>query len=241
MKLKKKCKFQLHYVVPVLISWLSICASGQTTLFVFAPGKQNIETTQAAFDGLFGAKKSIVFNKIKDLDSALAVLADAPVIAPEPFFILTPGYKMVLSGKVGADSSEKYLIVTAKKEITMQNIAMKKVGIVDFLGKDRLPIFIKDYFNLEIKFMKRANKDDDLLTMLGMETVDAIIVSASQYKEILSNTKLPLVVLSSSSKEIRFLTYGVRELKEDEKQKKMLSNAPVKLLKEIGIDGWGAY
>jgi hypothetical protein len=224
-----------------LISWLSICASGQTTLFVFAPGKQNIETTQAAFDGLFGAKKSIVFNKIKDLDSALAVLADAPVIAPEPFFILTPGYKMVLSGKVGADSSEKYLIVTAKKEITMQNIAMKKVGIVDFLGKDRLPIFIKDYFNLEIKFMKRANKDDDLLTMLGMETVDAIIVSASQYKEILSNTKLPLVVLSSSSKEIRFLTYGVRELKEDEKQKKMLSNAPVKLLKEIGIDGWGAY
>jgi hypothetical protein len=231
-------EFRLLNLPFIIAALLCISVSGQTTLLVCIPGKQNTTQVQNGFDGLIGAQKSIVFNRIKDLDSALAVLPDAAVIAPEAFFSFTPGYTMVFSGKTGSTTGEKYHIVSTDKEITMQNIGEKKVGIVDFLGKDRLPQFVKNQFGVELKLLKRANKEEDLLTMLGMEAVSAIIVSASQYEEILSNTKLPLVIVASSSKNIGFMTYGIKEGKEDEARKKKLLKAPERLLKEIGIEGW---
>ena len=151
----------------------------------------------------------MAFGRIKDLDATLATSSDAAIIASEPFFTYTPGYKISLCGKTGGSIGEKYHIIAASKEITAQNIGEKKVGIVDFLGKDRLPLFIKDQFGVDIKMLKRVNKEDDLLTMIGMEAVDAIIVSDSQFKEIKSNTKLPLAIVVSSSKAVGFASFGI--------------------------------
>jgi hypothetical protein len=217
---------------------LSSGVNGQATLLVCIPGKQNTPQIQSGFDSLIGTGKTMVFGRIKDLEAKLSSSPGAAIIASEPFFSYTPGYKIALSGKAGVTTGEKYHIIAASKETTAQNIGEKKVGIVDFLGKDRLPLFIKDYFGFEIKMLRRVNKEDDLLTMIGIEAVDAIIVSASQYKEILSNTKLPLAIVASSLKTIGFAAYGLQKGNEDENQKKTLVKAPGSLLKEIGIEGW---
>jgi hypothetical protein len=227
------CLYKHIFIIYIL---LCVNVSGQTSLLVFLPGKQNTEQVKSGFNNLI--EKSMVYSRIKDFDSALAASPDAAVIAPEPFFTFTPGYKVVLSGKTGSNTGEKYHIITVKKEVTTKNINEKKVGIVDFLGKDGLSRFIKDQFGFEIKTLKRANKEDDLLTMLGMNAVDAIIVSESQYNEILSNTKLPIMIIATSSKSFGFLTYGIKEGRKNELQKKKLLKAPVGLLKEIGIEGW---
>lgn len=213
-------------------------ASGQATLLIYLQGGKNSHNVQRRFDRLIGAGKAIVFERINNFDSALAHSPDAAVIALEPFFSFSPGYKIVLSGKKGSATSEKYHIVAVNKEITMHTIGEKKVGIVDFLGKNRLQLFIKDQFGIEIKMLKRANTGDDLLTMLGMEVVDAIIVSESQHKEILSNTKTPLIIVASSLKKIGFAAYGIREGKENRNQRQKVQKAPTELLKEIGIEGW---
>jgi hypothetical protein len=233
---KKRTYHRFHPIIAGLFLFMS--AYAQATLLVCIPGKQNAQQIQSGFDGLIGAGKSMTFGRIKDLDATLVASPDAAIIASEPFFTYAPGYKIALSGKAGSSTGEKYHIVAASKEITVQNIGEKKVGIVDFLGKDRLPLFIKDQFGVEIKMLKRANKEEDLLTMIGMEAVDAIIVSASQFKEIQSNTKLPLAIVASSSKTIGYASYGQKEGKEDENQKKALLKAPAPLLKEIGIEGW---
>jgi hypothetical protein len=235
----KKKKRRLNRYLPIIAGlFLCISAYAQATLLVCIPGKQNAQQIQSGFDGLIGAGKSMAFGRIKDLDATLAASPDVAIIASEPFFTYAAGYKISLSGKAGSSTGEKYHIVAASREITVQNIGGKKVGIVDFLGKDRLPLFIKDQFGVEIKMLKRANKEEDLLTMIGMEAVDAIIVSASQFKEIQSNTKLPLAIVASSSKTIGFASFGQKEGKEDENQKKALLKAPAPLLKEIGIEGW---
>ena len=235
----KKNKRQYHRYLTVFTSlFLGMSAYAQATLLVCIPGKQNAQQIQGGFDGVVGAGKTTAFGRIKDLDATLATSPDAAVIAAEPFFTYTPGYTIALSGKAGDSTGEKFHIIAASKEITVQNISEKKVGIVDFLGRDRLPRFIKDQFGVEIKKLKRANKEEDLLTMIGIEAVDAIIVSASQFKEIKSNTKLPLAIVASSSKIIGFAAYGQKEGKEDENQKKAVIKASGSLLKEIGIDGW---
>ena len=232
----KETNLRLYNPFLIIYTLLCISVTGQTSLLVFIPGKQNTVQVKDGFNKLI--ERSMVYNRIKDFDSALAASPDAAVIAPEPFFAFTPGYKIVLSGKTGSTTGEKYHIITVKKDVTTGNISEKKVGVVDFLGKDGLSRFIKDQFGFEIKTLKRANKEDDLLTMLGMDAVEAIIVSETQYREILSNTKLPIMIIASSSKSFGFLTYGIKEGKKNESQKKKLLKAPVGLLNQIGIEGW---
>jgi hypothetical protein len=225
----------LIFLIPLLICFLSY---GQTTLLVCVPGKQNTPQIKSGFDALVGMGKTMVFGRIKDLEATIATTPDAAVIASAPFFEYVQGYKTILVGKVGNQTDEKYMIVSASKEISKDNISDKKVGIVDFLGRERLSLFIKSYFGMDIKSLKRVNKDEDLLTMLGMETVDAIIVSSSQYKEILSNTKRSLSIVATSEKNVHFILYTIKNGTDDDIFKKLLLKAPKALEKELGIDTW---
>lgn len=224
-------------VAPVIAFSLSI-AWCQTRLLVCVPGKQNTQLLQIGFDTLIGPKKAVVVGRIKDLDALLQANPDAAIISNRVFFNYAPGYSIALVGKKKTEESEKYFIVAASKEISTRPVSERKVGIVDFLIKDQLFQFIQDQFNHPITLLKRVNKEDDLLTMLGMEAVDEIIVSASQYDDILSNTKLPLTVVASSRHLIGFTVCAVKEGKGNPDLIRKLQKAPVPLLRELGIDSW---
>ena len=86
--------------------------------------------------------------------------------------------------------------------------------------------------------LKRINKEDDLLTMLGMEAVDEIIVSASQYDDILSNTKLPLTIVATSRNPIGLAVCAAKEGEIDADLMRKFLKMPVPLLRELGIDSW---
>ena len=218
-----------------------LLASSQPILFVCIPGKQNTQQIQSGFDELIGAGKTMAFGRIKDLDAMITSSPVTAIIASEPFFTYTPGYEITLEGTSGNSVGEKYHIVSASNAITLEEISEKKVGIVDFLGKERLPRFVKDQFGIEIKTIRRVNKEEDLLTMIGMEAVDAIIVSESQLEEIESNTKIKLVTIATSASTVGLAVYGQKKGNGNDNQKKILLKAPLSLLKEIGIDGWESH
>jgi hypothetical protein len=237
----------LHYNIMVLKNWprvalviaIFFCMSYcQTTLIVCVPGKQNTQRLQIGFDALIGPKKTAVLGRIKDLDVVLPKNPDAAIISNKVFFNYVSGYAIVLAGKKSTRDSEKYFIVAETKEISMRPVSERKIGIVDFLIKDQLPRFTQDQFNRPVTLLKRVNKEDDLLTMLGMEAVDEIIVSASQYEDILSNTKLPLTIVATSRTAIGFVVCAAKEGKIDADLKRKLLKTPVPLLKELGIDSW---
>lgn len=213
-------------------------ACGGEVLLVCIPGKQNALQIQRDLDIMIGPGKAMAFGRIKDLEARLSASPDAAVIATEAFFTYVPGYKPFLKGKTGNRTGEKFFVVTASKEVTKDNFQEKRVGVVDFLGHDRLPRFIKDQFNVEIKTLKKTNKEEDLLIMIGIEAADAIIVSASAYEEILSNTKLPLRIVATSMKNVGFAECAFKEGKEMAELKNTLLKAPVSFRKEIGIDSW---
>jgi hypothetical protein len=217
---------------------LNTSSYGQAKLLVCLPGKQNTQQIQSGFDALLGPGNVSVFGRIKDLELTIATTPEVAIISTESFFNYVQEYKPILIGKIDGQTGERFLIISASKDVTKENISDKKVGIVDFLGRDRLPQFLKDQFNISAKILKRVNKVDDLLTMLGMETVEAIVVSTSQYNEILSNTKLPLVTVATSSKIAGFAVCATRNGKEDTMLKNALLKAPASLIKEIGISSW---
>ena len=222
-----------------LIAFLLVgIAAGQTSVLVCVPGKQNTQFLQNCFDTLLGPSHAIVFGRIKDLEATIPTAPGAAIIAFAPLFDYVPGYKSVLLGKNKNVVGEKYFIVASSREVTKENVAGKKVGIIDLLYKGLLSNFVKDQFNVDIKFLKRVNKEEDLLTMLGLEAVDAIIVSSSQYNEIRSNTKLPLIIVATSINNIGFAVCAAKEGKINVALKKALLKSSNTLLREIGVDSW---
>ena len=228
------------YLLPAVVS-IAVLFSiswSQTQLLVCVPGKQNTQRMQNGFDTLVGPQKAVVLGRIKDLDALLQANPDAAIISNRAFFNYVPGYSIALVGNRKTQESEKYFIVAASNEIATLPVSERKVGIVDFLVKDQLFQFIRDKFGLPVVLLKRVNKEDDLLTMLGMEAVDEIIVSASQYDDILSNTKLPLTIVATSRHAIGFAVCAIKEGKADPDLLRKLQKMPLPLLRELGIDSW---
>lgn len=223
----------------VLIIMLCFAAAYcQTQLLVCLPGKQNTQRLQSGFDALLGPGKAVVLGRIKDLDALAAENPNAAVLSSGMYFNDLPGYTSLLVGKKKTQIDEKFLMVSASKDLSLKDISGKKVGIIEFLLKDRLSKFVHDQFRISNAMLKRVNNEDDLLTMLGMEAVDAIIVSASQYDDIRSNTKLPLTVIATSENNIDFAVCAAKKGKMDPAVEHALLKAPVSVLKELGIDSW---
>lgn len=223
--------------LPIVALFFSM-AYCQPKLLVCIPGKQNTQFLQKGFDKLLGPGKAIVIGKIKDLEDLLPTNPDAAIISSGAFFNYVSGYTAVLVGKRNKQAYEKFFIVTTSKGISKETLSEKNIGILGFLIKDRLIRFVYDQFNLTITSLEKVNKEDDLLTMLGMEAADAIIISESQYNDILSNTKLSLTIIAKSKNDIGFAMCAAKEGKMDAGLVKALLKAPVPLLKELGIDSW---
>jgi hypothetical protein len=213
---------------------------GQSILLVCKPGTTQTREIQADLDALLGTGKATVFGRIADLESMTSTTApDAMLLVPETYYEFQTEYELVLVGKYNKEAGEKHLIVSESKNVTKNNLNECKIGVLDFLGRERLKKFIKAQFNIEPKIIQRVNKNEDLLTMLGMETVDAIIVSTTEYKEILTNTKIHLTIVSESTNPIGFI---ICASKKDCKNKTIIKNAllkaPVALKAKLNITDW---
>jgi hypothetical protein len=230
-----KATCRLAAFIIVLSVAMAYC---EPKLLICIPGKQNTQRLQSGFDALLGSEKAVVLGRIKDLEALLPTNPDAAIISNSMFFNYLPGYTTTLVGTKKKQTKEKFFIVSASKEISKENIADKKIGIIDFLIKDQLVRFVRDQFTIPTMFLKRVNKEDDLLTMLGMEAVDAIVVSASQYEDILSNTKMPLMIISTSNNTIGFVVCAAKDGNKDAGLFHALLKTPGPILKELGIDAW---
>ncbi len=234
---------KLHFhaaTIAICSGLLYTTVLAQPSLLVCSPGNANSQQIQQGYEAILGTGKALAFARIKDLEGLMTTSPNAAIIAPALFFEMTSGYKELLQGKVGNESGQKYYVITASAEVTKDNVSSKKVGILDFLGRERLPAFIKKAFGFEPSVLKRANKTEDLLAMLGMETVDAIIISASEMKEIKARTKLTLTVVAESSCSAGFLALATPASQDGDNIKKTVLKQPVGLTQALGIDRWEA-
>ena len=218
----------------------SDAGGGQPELLVCTPGNPNVQQIQQTYETLVGQGTVLAFGRIRDVENILATSPEVSMIAPALFFDASMPQKIVLQSKTGGELGQKYFIVVASDSVTKENIDSKKIGILDFLGREKLPKFVSDFFGISSPILKRANKVEDLLTMLGMEAVDAIIVSAAEYKKVKADTKLPLKIIGESSRPVPLLALGIPASANAAKIKKLISEQPALLSKLIEIDAWEA-
>jgi len=227
--------FKRIVALVLLCATLGIC---QTRLFVFVPGISNIQHLQTEFDAAVGPKKTIIFGRIVDVEAFIAAIPDATIIVNADYLKYAPDYKAFLWGKYKNETGQKYFLVAANANVTLENIAEKKIGIVNFLGRNRLSQFVRFQFGFVPKALKLANKNEDLLTMLGMESVDAVIVPKTEYAELASDTKQNLVVLKESIHLVGFLVCAARTGNDNALIQKTLMGLPASLNRQLRIDKW---
>lgn len=207
-------------------------------MLVCLPGKQTPARLDSILTPVLSPREIIAFLRMKDLEEMLAAYPEAPILTTAAYAKYLKGYEILLKGKKGTGRQMKYLLITANPAVTAANVGARKVGILDFLGREKLPAFVQDAFGLQIAKLKRVNKQEDLLNLIGMEAVDAAIVEESALGELRSNTKLSITVLLESKPVDSYPVLAAPGPQGWEALKTALGRESKSVLKTLQIEGW---
>lgn len=220
----------------LLLALLATSAYAQQDLLVFLPGDGN---RSSAVQDLGKSGLNVkMFNNVKDFEKEREGNPSAAIIAPSPLIEITGGYDYVLRGYRGSDIGEKFLLVTANDDVQMANIADKKVGVWDIFGRKNVEPFFQRSFGIASKKIKRVNKKEDLLTLLGVDMVDAILVSKSDFEKFKKTTDVKLRVLSESRDAVGFISVAVPRGGNGAALKNLAGAKS--FLRDFAFDGWRA-
>lgn len=220
----------------LLLAMLAMGSWAQQELLVFLPGDGN--RSQVSQDLSRSGLSVKMFNNVKDFEKEREGNPSAAIVAPAPLIEITGGYEYVLRGFKGGDFGEKYYLVTANDDVQMGNINDKKIGVWDIFGRKNVEPFFQRSFGLASKKIKRVNKKEDLLTLLGVDMVDAILVSRSDLERFKKTTDVKLRVLAESRDAVGFISIAVPR-GGNGASLKGLAGAKA-FLRDFSFDGWRA-
>ncbi len=198
-------------VSKVLLLVISIYISsslGQDVL-VFLPGlsKKEIDTEIGAALNV----KIKPYTSIKKLQKAIKNKKHDGVIAPGAFVEQIDGYSVRYQGMKNGSGGEKYFIVSTNPSIVSAALPKKKIGVWNVFGRKNIKDVVFKYFGIKIKKIKRVNKNEDLLTLLGIDMVDAILISQGDLERLKKVTDLNLTIISESTSPVPFPVAASRD------------------------------
>jgi hypothetical protein len=227
--------FPLWAAIILLCGHASRC---EPPLLVCIPGGQAPGRIESALGTAVSPRPVISFQRIKDLDEIISSYPGSPLIGSAAYIRYLPGYTILLRGKKGGMKLKKYLIISGNQGSKPINADTYKVGVLDFLGRDKLPDFVREAFGTSFAKMKRVSKKEDLQSLLGMEIVDAAIIEESDLAEMQAGTKVKLYVVMESKPMDSFPALACPVGAECAGLRKTLSIQPKAVLHTLGIEGW---
>lgn len=233
-----QCRILFHILISTILL-LGNKVSGTPILIICIPGSSQIISIQQGYDSLLGSGKAVAFGRIRDFEAMISSTPEAAIIVPGAYAETKNNYKIVLRGKVDNSSLQKYFIVAATPDITRRNMSEKTFGILNFLGRTKINRFIRKTYGFSPKIIKQTYKRVDLLNMLGVESVDALFVSESEYNEISSTTKMQLVTVMTAPKTIPYPVFAVPVGQKHEELFKIIMEQPLPLTHALDIEEWG--
>jgi hypothetical protein len=220
-------------MLPLLV-WAGLRA--QVPLLVCLPGGQPPARIESALGPLMSPRKVIAFVRVRDLEDVLPSYPHASIVTTAAYAGYLTGYSIRLKGKK-RDAQSKYLVVSADSSLTSANLASRRIGILDFLGREKIPRFVEDAFGMKPAALKRVSKREDLLSLMGMEAVDAVIVEAGDLAGLQRETKLRLSVVMES-KPVDHFPVLIVPIGGEEGVQKVLLKQSKPVLEILGVERW---
>jgi hypothetical protein len=220
-------------ILPLLL-WAGLRAQGP--LLVCLPGGQSPARIESVLGPFLQPRKVIAFVRVRDLENVLPSYPRASIVTTAAYASYLTGYTIRLKGWK-RDAQSTYLLVSADSSVTSADLASRRIGILDFLGREKIPRFVEDAFGVKPAALKRVSKREDLLSLMGMEAVDAVIVEAGDLAELQRETKLRLSVVMESKPVDHFPVLAV-PVGEEDGLKQILLKQPKPMLEILGVERW---
>ena len=100
------------------------------------------------------------------------------------------GVSAILQGAAGGKTQESYVLISVDQPASLADKPV--IGVVDILGRKKMPNFVSEIVNTKTKVKRVA--PEDLLSLLQFKMVDAILLPKAGYDQLKSKTELKLVV-----------------------------------------------
>ncbi|WP_281559813.1 hypothetical protein [Thalassomonas sp. RHCl1] len=206
------------------------------SLFVFLPTQVRAKVMQQQISQICPELEVTVFGRGKDFRRQIKNTPPSAVLSLMPIIERLGSFDPVLKGAKNGQTREKYVIVSVGRPLTMQDIAQKKIGVVDLLGRKPMGEFIAGIFPVAVK-LKRVTKTEDLLPLLTFGSVEAVLVSESHFLQLKAKSNLNLVA-SSSNLTMSLVNLALSGANAKEKLLRCVSRFDDKINSTLGVDQW---
>lgn len=206
------------------------------SLFVFLPTEVRAKVMQQQISQVCPELEVRVFGRGKDFRRQIKNSPPNGVLSLMPIIERLGTFDMVLQGSKNGQTQENYVIVSVGQPLNVQDMAQKKIGVVDLLGRKPMGEFIAKVFPVAVK-LKRVTKTEDLLPLLTFGSVEAVLVSESHFLQLKAKSNLKLVA-SRSNLSMSLVNLALNGINAKEKLLRCISRFDDEINSTLGVDKW---
>jgi hypothetical protein len=226
----------LKQVMVILISITFSTGLTAESLYVFVPTEVSSNKLQQKIGSYCSGVDVTVFGRAKDFHNKVKAVPPTAILSLLPVIEHTLLFNAAIMGLRNGVSSEGYVLVSVDKTLRLDSLHNKKIGVVDLLGRKPMRLFIEQLLKTKIK-LKRVTKVDDLLPLITFESVDAIFISESMFRQLKSKSKQNLVATPLNIN-IGLASAALGDVIIKDRLKECLFAFDKKLNSTLGVDQW---
>jgi hypothetical protein len=229
-------KLMLKQVIVFLISIMFPTILVADSLYVFVPTEVRANKLQQKIGSYCSGVDVTVFGRAKDFHNKVKAVPPTAILSLLPVIEHTLLFNAAIMGLRNGVNSEGYVLVSIDKTLGLDSLHNKKIGVVDLLGRKPMRVFIEQLLKTKIK-LKRVTKVEDLLPLITFESVDAIFISESTFKQLKLKSKLNLVATPLNIN-IGLASAALSDAIIKDQLKDCLFAFDKKLNSTLGVDQW---
>lgn len=223
-------------VIGLIIILIISLSSRAESLFVFMPSQVRAKVMQQQISQTCPELDVTVFGRSKDFRKQIKQNPPNAILSLLPIIDHIGSFNSILQGSKAGFTEEEYVIVSVDTPLNLKDIAKKKIGVVDLMGRKPMGDFVSQLFQVAVK-LKRVTKIDDLLPLLTFGSVEGVLVSESNYQQLKAKSNLNLVVTRSNLK-VSLVNLALNGEGKKEKLLKCINRFDIKINRTLGVDRW---
>lgn len=161
-------------------------AAGKPRLHVFANTDVRAQAFEKEMEGHMPGVDVTVFGRIRGFQRAASDRPEA-VLALKPV-LESLGLEVDLQGHRDGKPTEQYVLLSNAKSVSPSDLGGdRKLGVVDIMGRRRMPAFVSSVLSVETPRLAYVTHERDLLSLLRFGAATAVLTS-KRWADLLKGT-----------------------------------------------------
>ncbi|GLS27295.1 hypothetical protein GCM10007877_30140 [Marinibactrum halimedae] len=208
------------------------------SLYVFVPSEVRANVIEDTIKSKCSGIDVTAFGRAKDFATIMKTEPPSAILTLLPIIDYNGVFKTVMKGAKDGVTDESYVFVTIDKPIDLTQVAGKKIGVVDLLGRKPMSEFVTQLLQTDIK-LKRVSKVEDLLPLLSFGSADILFVSESVYEGMKQKSQLNLVATRLDVR-VGLVSAALKEDAKSGSVSQCIQKFDQDINKMLGVDAWQA-